>query len=152
MFLTFQNLGFSVLIVMSRSVQNKFYSFFYFTAILSFWGFNKWFILHPFHWFDFSTKFRSGSGTTITKPSAREPSSVSPTIKPRWYGRGKGVSYAIVQHSPSCVWAAAVGAACSRSGAAVAAGPVDASEGGIHATKNCVAGGIEPKTSALLPC
>jgi hypothetical protein len=48
------------------------------------------------------------------------------------------------------VRAAANGAACSRSGAAVPAGPADASEGGISAAKNCVAGGIEPKTSALV--
>jgi hypothetical protein len=68
------------------------------------------------------------------------PFSASPTIKLRWYGRGEGGYYAIVQHSPSCVRAAVVGAACSRSGAAVAANPADASEGGIRAVKNYVAG------------
>jgi hypothetical protein len=35
----------------------------------------------------------------------------------------------------------AVGAVCSRSGAAMPAGPIDASEGGIRAAENCVAGG-----------
>jgi hypothetical protein len=50
-------------------------------------------------------------------------------------------SYAIVQHSPSCVRDVAVGAACSRSDAAVPTGPADASEGGIRAAENCVAGG-----------
>jgi hypothetical protein len=65
----------------------------------------------------------------------------SPTIKLRWYGRGEGASYAIVQHSPSCVWVTAVGAAWSRSGVAVPVGPADASEGGIRAAENCVAGG-----------
>jgi hypothetical protein len=36
----------------------------------------------------------------------------------------------------------------------VLVGPVDASKGGICAAKNCVAegGGIEPKTSVLIPC
>jgi hypothetical protein len=29
----------------------------------------------------------------------RGPSSTSPTIKPRWYGKGKGVSYAMIQQS-----------------------------------------------------
>jgi hypothetical protein len=28
------------------------------------------------------------------------PPSVNPTIKPRWYERGEGASYAIVQHPP----------------------------------------------------
>jgi hypothetical protein len=64
----------------------------------------------------------------------------------------RGTSYAIFQHSPSCVRAVAIGAACSRSGAAVPAGPADASEGGIRAAENYVAGRIEPKTSALIPC
>jgi hypothetical protein len=73
--------------------------------------------------------------------SATWPSSASPTIKLRWYGRGEGTSYTIVQHSPSCVRAAAVDAACSRSGVAVPSGPADASEGGIRAAENCVAGG-----------
>jgi hypothetical protein len=68
-------------------------------------------------------------------------SSVSPTIKPRRYGRGEGTSYVIVQHSPSCVQATAVGATCSRSGAAVPTGPADASEGRIRAAENCVTGG-----------
>jgi hypothetical protein len=49
--------------------------------------------------------------------------------------------YAIVQHFFSCVRAAAVDAACSRSGVAMTAGPVDTSEGGIHVAENCVAGG-----------
>jgi hypothetical protein len=39
------------------------------------------------------------------------------------------------------VRAAAVDAACSHSGAAVPAGPMDASEGGIRAAKNYVVGG-----------
>jgi hypothetical protein len=68
-------------------------------------------------------------------------SSASPTIKPRCYGRGEGASYAIVQHSPSYVRAVIVGAACSRSGAAVPVGPADASEGGIRVAKNCVVRG-----------
>jgi hypothetical protein len=55
--------------------------------------------------------------------------------------KGRRGSYAIVQHSSSCVRAAAVGAACSRSGAAVPVGPTDASEGGIRVAENCVAGG-----------
>jgi hypothetical protein len=50
-------------------------------------------------------------------------------------------SYAIVQHSPSCVRAAAIGVAYSRSGAVVPTGPANASEGGICAVENCVAGG-----------
>jgi hypothetical protein len=52
------------------------------------------------------------------------------------------------------VRAVAVGAACSRSGVVVPAGPADASDGGIRAAENCVVGGggIEPKTSALVPC
>jgi hypothetical protein len=54
---------------------------------------------------------------------------------------GEETSYAIVQHSPSCVRAVAVGAGCSRSGAAVPVGSADASEGEIRAAKNCVAGG-----------
>jgi hypothetical protein len=37
--------------------------------------------------------------------------------------------------------AVAVGAACSRSGVAVPTGPADASDGGIRAAKNYVAGG-----------
>jgi hypothetical protein len=45
----------------------------------------------------------------------------------------------------------AVDAASSRSGAAVPVGPMDASEGGIRVADNYVAGGIEPKTSALIP-
>jgi hypothetical protein len=61
------------------------------------------------------------------------------TIKPRWYGRGEGTSYAIVQYFPSCVRSVAVGVACSRSGATVPVGPVDASEGEIHAAENYVA-------------
>jgi hypothetical protein len=64
----------------------------------------------------------------------------------------RGASYAIVQYSPSCVRAAAVDAVCSCSGAAVHVGLTDASESGICAAENCVAGGIEPKTSALVPC
>jgi hypothetical protein len=64
----------------------------------------------------------------------------------------RGVSYAIVQYSPSYVRVAAVDAVCSCSGAAVHVGPTDASEGGICAVENCVAGRIEPKTSALVPC
>jgi hypothetical protein len=67
-------------------------------------------------------------------------SSVSLTIKPRWYGRSEGVSYTIVQHFPSCVRAAAVGAACSCLGMAVPAGLADASDGGIRAMENCVVG------------
>jgi hypothetical protein len=50
------------------------------------------------------------------------------------------------------VRAVAVGAACSRSGAVVPAGPADASEGGIRAAENCVVREIEPKTSALVSC
>jgi hypothetical protein len=50
------------------------------------------------------------------------------------------------------VRAVAVGVVCSRSGAVVPAGPADASEGEIHAAENYVAGEIEPKTSALIPC
>jgi hypothetical protein len=46
----------------------------------------------------------------------------------------------------------AVGVACSHSGAAVPVGPTDVSEGGIHALENSMAGGIKPKTSALVPC
>jgi hypothetical protein len=68
-------------------------------------------------------------------------SSSSSTIKPRWYTRGEGVFYAIVQHFPSCVRVATVGAACSRSGATVPTGPADANEGGIRAAENYVAGG-----------
>jgi hypothetical protein len=34
----------------------------------------------------------------------------------------------------------------------VPAGPANASDGGIRAAENYVAGGIEPKTSALVPC
>jgi hypothetical protein len=34
----------------------------------------------------------------------------------------------------------------------VHASPANTSEGGIRAAKNCVAGGIEPKTLALVPC
>jgi hypothetical protein len=60
----------------------------------------------------------------------------------------------LVQHSPSCVRAAAVGATCFRSGTVVPAGLADASEGGIRTAENCVGrgGGIEPKTSALIAC
>jgi hypothetical protein len=43
-------------------------------------------------------------------PLLDDTSSASPTIKHRWYERGEGVSYAIVQHSPFCV---RVTAACS---------------------------------------
>jgi hypothetical protein len=50
------------------------------------------------------------------------------------------------------VRAVAVDAACSHSGAAVPAGPMDASEGGIRAAKNYVVEEIESKTSALVPC
>jgi hypothetical protein len=53
----------------------------------------------------------------------------------------KEAYYTIVQHFPSCVRAATVDAVCSRSGAAVPAGPADASEGGICAAENCVTGG-----------
>jgi hypothetical protein len=35
---------------------------------------------------------------------------------------------------------------------AVLMGPTDASEGGICVAENCVAGGIKPKISALVPC
>jgi hypothetical protein len=69
------------------------------------------------------------------------PSSDSPIIKSRWYERGVGASYAIVQHSPSCVWAVVVGVACSRSCTAVPTDPADASESGIRAAKNYVAEG-----------
>jgi hypothetical protein len=55
--------------------------------------------------------------------------------------KGREVSYGIVQHSPSCVRAVAVGAACSHSGAVLPAGPAVVSEGEIRATENCVAGG-----------
>jgi hypothetical protein len=65
-------------------------------------------------------------------------SSVSPTIRPRWYRRGEGVSYAIVQHSSSYMRAAAVGAVCSYSGTTVPVGPRDVSEGEIRTTKNYV--------------
>jgi hypothetical protein len=68
-------------------------------------------------------------------------SSVNPTIKLRWYGMDEGDSYAIVQRSSSYVRVIDVGVTCSRSGAAVPVGPVDASEGGICAVKNCVAMG-----------
>jgi hypothetical protein len=67
-------------------------------------------------------------------------SSVSPTIKLRWYRRDEVVSYVLVQYSHSYVWAVAVGVACSRSSAVVTMGPVDASEGEIHTAKNYVAG------------
>jgi hypothetical protein len=70
-----------------------------------------------------------------------DPPSASPTIKLRWYGRGEDASYAIVQHSPSYVRATAVDAVCFRSGAAVPAGPTDASEGEIRAAENCVTRG-----------
>jgi hypothetical protein len=50
------------------------------------------------------------------------------------------------------VRAVAVGAACSRSGTVVPAGPVDASEDGIRVVENYVARRIESKTSALIPC
>jgi hypothetical protein len=53
----------------------------------------------------------------------------------------RGASYAIVQHSPSCVRAVAVGAACSRSGVAVPTDPTDASEGEIRAAENYVVRG-----------
>jgi hypothetical protein len=72
---------------------------------------------------------------------ARRHHLASPTIKPRWYGRSEGASYAIVQHSSSCVRAVTVGAVCSCSGATVPTGPADTSEGGIRAVKNYVAEG-----------
>jgi hypothetical protein len=50
------------------------------------------------------------------------------------------------------VRAAVIDAACSRSDAVVPASPRDASEGGICAAKNYMTGGIEPNTSALIPC
>jgi hypothetical protein len=71
--------------------------------------------------------------------TARWPSFTSTTIQPRWYGKDEWTSYAIVQHFPSYVRAAAIGAAYSRSGTAVPADPADASEDGICAAKNCVA-------------
>jgi hypothetical protein len=67
-------------------------------------------------------------------------SSANPTIKPRWYGSDEEASYAIVWHSPFYVRAAAVGATCSDSGVAVPVSPTDASDGGIRAAKNYVAG------------
>jgi hypothetical protein len=76
---------------------------------------------------------------TLDSHLLEDTSSVSPTIKYRWYGRDEMTFYAIVQYSPSCVCVTAVGAACSRSGAAVPAGSVDASEGGIRVAKNCAA-------------
>jgi hypothetical protein len=45
-----------------------------------------------------------------------------------------------------------VGVAYSRSDAVVTMGPVDASESEIRTAKNCVTGGIESKTSALILC
>jgi hypothetical protein len=54
---------------------------------------------------------------------------------------GEGDSYTIVQHSPSCLRVTVVGVACSRSGATVSAGPTNASDGGIRAIENYVAGG-----------
>jgi hypothetical protein len=38
---------------------------------------------------------------------ARGPSSTSPTIKYKWYGKGDETSYVIVQHFPSFVWVTA---------------------------------------------
>jgi hypothetical protein len=48
--------------------------------------------------------------------------------------------------------AAVIGAVCSRSGTVVPADPTNVSEGEIRAAKNYVAGGIEVKTSTLVPC
>jgi hypothetical protein len=56
-----------------------------------------------------------------------------------WKGRGGLLCYSPT--FPFCVRDAAVGAVCSCSGAAVPAGPADASEGGIRAAENYVAGG-----------
>jgi hypothetical protein len=64
----------------------------------------------------------------------------------------RGASHAIGPYSPSYVRAAVIDAACSRSNAIVPASPTDASEGEIYAVKNCMAGGIKPKTSDLIPC
>jgi hypothetical protein len=71
--------------------------------------------------------------------SARSPSLSQSNHKTQviWKGRGD----ILVQHFPSCVKTTAVDAASSRSGAAVAVGLMNASEGGIRATDNYVAGG-----------
>jgi hypothetical protein len=45
--------------------------------------------------------------TNLTVYTARWPLLANPTIQPRWYERGEGASYAIVQHSPSCMRVAA---------------------------------------------
>jgi hypothetical protein len=50
----------------------------------------------------------------------------------------EGLSYAIIQYSPSCVWDVAIGAVYFHSGTAVLLGPADASDGGICITENCV--------------
>jgi hypothetical protein len=75
-----------------------------------------------------------GSGTML------EDTSVSPTIKIRWYGRGERAFYAIVQHSPSCMQVAIVGAVCFRSGVAVSMSLADASDGAIRVVENYVFG------------
>jgi hypothetical protein len=75
-----------------------------------------------------------GSGTML------EDTSVSPTIKIRWYGRGEGAFYAIVQHSPSCMQVAIIGAVCFRSGVIVSVGLADASDGAIRVVENYVFG------------
>jgi hypothetical protein len=61
-------------------------------------------------------------------------------------------SYAIVQHSPSCVRAAAVGAAYSRSGAAVPTAQQTLVRMEYAQWKIAWPGGIKPNTSALVPC
>jgi hypothetical protein len=50
----------------------------------------------------------------------------------------EGISYAIVQYFFSSVWVVTVGAAYSRSDAAVPVGPTDVTDGEIRATKNYV--------------
>jgi hypothetical protein len=74
-----------------------------------------------------------------------------PIIKFRSYRKGDGVSYTIVQYSFSCVRATAVGAVCFCSDVIVLMGQTDASEGEIRIAENYMIGGIESKTSALVP-
>jgi hypothetical protein len=75
-----------------------------------------------------------------------------PIIKFRSYRKGDGDSYTIVQYSFSCVRATVVGAACFCSDVIVLVGPADVSEGEIRVAENYMIGGIESKTSALVPC
>jgi hypothetical protein len=69
------------------------------------------------------------------------------TIKFGWYGRGEGTSYAIVQHFSSCV---RVAAACS--GHARTQRTLRYVRIITCSERKCVVEGIEPNTSARIPC